>query len=104
MYDHGPFDEAIQASHGNFTFSSDNEVLYFGDQPTVNGCVANYVLPGCCFLILYHARDIIQREICPAAITLGQIAQVQLKLQLLRQDNSSFTLRELLKGMYVLYD
>ena len=47
MYDHGPFDEAIQASHGNFTFSSDNEVLYFGNQPTANGCIANYVLPGC---------------------------------------------------------
>ena len=44
LYDHGPFNEAIQASHDNFTFSSDNEVLYFGDQPTANGCIANYVL------------------------------------------------------------
>lgn len=41
LYDHAPFYEAIQAGHGKFTFSSDNEVLYFGDEPTTTGCVVD---------------------------------------------------------------
>lgn len=39
LYDHAPFVEAIHTSHGKFTFSSDNKVLYFGDEPTTTGCM-----------------------------------------------------------------
>jgi len=37
FYDHKPFDAAIRAGHGKFAFSTDNEVLYFGDEQMANG-------------------------------------------------------------------
>jgi hypothetical protein len=37
LYDQKPFEAAIRAGHGNFMFSSDNEVLFFGDQAMANG-------------------------------------------------------------------
>lgn len=45
-----------------------------------------------------------RREISPSVITTGQVAQIQLKLRLLKQENGTFTLRELLKGVYVIDD
>jgi hypothetical protein len=45
LYDQKPFEAAIRAGHGNFMFSSDNEVLFFGDQPMANGCDASLSKP-----------------------------------------------------------
>ena len=49
-------------------------------------------------------RNFVRREIGTNLINVGQIAQVRMKLHLLKQDNGSFTFRELLKGIYILYD
>ena len=37
LYDQQPFVAAILAGHGNYEFTSDNEVMYFGDEPMQNG-------------------------------------------------------------------
>jgi hypothetical protein len=42
--------------------------------------------------------------VAPSAINVGQIVQVRMKFRLLKQENGSFTFRELLKGVYVLHD
>lgn len=39
LYDHKVFDAAIRAGHGNFKFTADNEVLFFGDELTKDGYV-----------------------------------------------------------------
>ena len=43
-----------------------------------------------------------RREICPGQVAMGQIAHVRMQFRLLKQDNGSFTFRELLKAVYVL--
>jgi hypothetical protein len=37
LYDHKPLQAAIRAGHGKYTFSADNEVLFFGDEVTSDG-------------------------------------------------------------------
>lgn len=37
LYDRKPFDAAMRSGHGRFKFSSDNEVLFFGDEPIPDG-------------------------------------------------------------------
>jgi hypothetical protein len=37
LYDQKPLQAAVRASHGKYTFSADNEVLFFGDEVTSNG-------------------------------------------------------------------
>jgi hypothetical protein len=39
LYDLKPLEAATRSGHGKYTFSSDNEVLFFGDQVTPNGYV-----------------------------------------------------------------
>jgi len=41
LYDQKPFEAALRAGHGKFCFSSNNEVLFFGDEAMPNGYVAN---------------------------------------------------------------
>jgi hypothetical protein len=45
-----------------------------------------------------------RREVNPSAVNVGQIAQIKMKLRLLKQENGSFTFREVLKGVYILHD
>jgi hypothetical protein len=45
LYDHMSFDAAIRAGHGKYTFSSDNEVLFFGDEVTDGGYVDFFGVP-----------------------------------------------------------
>lgn len=45
-----------------------------------------------------------RREIGTAAIAVGQIVQIKMSFRLLKQQNGSFTFRQLLKGVYVLHD
>jgi hypothetical protein len=49
-------------------------------------------------------RQVIRREVKPSAVTVGQIAQIKIKFRLLKQENGSFTFREVLKGVYILHD
>lgn len=37
LYDQEPFHAAIQAGHGKYAFSTDNEVLFFGDEINAEG-------------------------------------------------------------------
>jgi len=37
LYDQKPLQAALRAGHGKFCFSSDNEVLFFGDEVMPNG-------------------------------------------------------------------
>jgi len=46
----------------------------------------------------------VRREISPNAIRVGQIAQTRMKFRLLKQEDGTFTFRELLKAIFVLND
>jgi len=46
----------------------------------------------------------VRHEIGTGAIAIGQIAQIKMSFRLLKQQNGSFTFRQLLKGIYVLHD
>lgn len=37
LYNQAPITDAIRAGHGNYVFSSENEVSFFGDEDTPNG-------------------------------------------------------------------
>lgn len=37
LYDRKPLDAAVRAGHGKYAFSSDNEVLFFGDEVASDG-------------------------------------------------------------------
>lgn len=37
LYDLKPLEAAMRSGHGKYTFSSDNEVLFFGDNVTPTG-------------------------------------------------------------------
>ena len=39
LYYHGPFEDAMLEGHGQFVFSSDNEVFFYGDNVKRNGSV-----------------------------------------------------------------
>ena len=39
LYDQKPMEAALRAGNGNYVFSSDNEVLFFGDELMENGYV-----------------------------------------------------------------
>jgi hypothetical protein len=54
------------------------------------------------FVLTCRIRDIIRREISPSLVQVGQIAQIKMQLRLLKQANGTFTLQELLKGVYVI--
>lgn len=39
LYDERALETVIRGVHGKFIFSTDNEILYFGDKPGQNGYV-----------------------------------------------------------------
>ena len=65
LYNHIPFEAAVVASHGKHCFSSDNEVLYFGDNVNCNGYSFPHDILDLCSISF---SDIIRREISPTAI------------------------------------
>ena len=48
------------------------------------------------------AGGYLRREIGPDQVAIGQIGQIRMQYRLLKQEDGSFTLRELLKAVYVL--
>ena len=50
------------------------------------------------------SSDVIRREISPSSIQVGQIAQVKMSFRLLKQENGTFSYREMLKGVCVLHE
>lgn len=44
LYDQQPLQAALRAGHGQYVFSADNEVLFFGDELMGNGCVASLLV------------------------------------------------------------
>lgn len=102
LYDKRPFVAAMLAGHGKFEFTSDNEVLYFGDEPNLDGQVVLRLLS-------YVHADVptsgfTRREICPVTITPGHFVQVSMKFRLLKQKEGPYIFRELLKNVCVLHD
>ena len=57
-----------------------------------------------CHGLLKYCRGVLRREVSPSAVNVGQVAQIRLKLRLLKQEDGSFTFREMLKGVYILHD
>jgi hypothetical protein len=103
LYDHLSYDNALRAGHGKYKFSSDNEVLFFGNEVTDDGYVGFCSDPN--FAKLNGSTSgIVRREIRPSSIAVGQIAQIKVQFRLLKQENGTFTFRELLKGIYVVND
>lgn len=53
-------------------------------------------------VLTVYDRGFLRCEIGPDQVAIGQIAQVRMQYRLLKQENGSFTWRELLKAVYVL--
>ena len=103
FHDAKPFEVAIRQGNGQFSFTADNEDLYFRDSMESDGCVICYDLHLVRTPELVYSK-VIRNEVGPNCVDIGQIAQVTLKFRALQQPDGGFVFRELLKSVCVLDD
>ena len=53
LYDRRQFDAAIKSGHGKYKFTSDNEVLFFGDEELPDGYTFSLIFSNLVLMLLY---------------------------------------------------
>ncbi|KAF9792836.1 hypothetical protein BJ322DRAFT_1103298 [Thelephora terrestris] len=80
-----PIQAAIRNGHGQFVFSADNQIFFFGDDVLRNG-------------------EIVRRYIRPASVKEARVARISMSPRLILQPDGSFRARQLLKSIHLVHE
>ncbi|KAF9791325.1 hypothetical protein BJ322DRAFT_1017851 [Thelephora terrestris] len=80
-----PIQAAIRNGHGQFVFSADNQIFFFGDDVLRNG-------------------EIVRCYIRPASVKEARVARISMSPRLILQPDGSFRARQLLKSIHLVHE